>query len=74
MRGGHIQMRIGDALRARREALGMSQVRLAKRLRMHRTYYSAIERGLKDFQIETLERICLKLGVHPWEILKDAEI
>ena len=40
---------------------------------MHRTYYSAIERGEKNLQLDTLQRICAGLGVATWEVLRDAE-
>lgn len=39
---------------------------------MHRTYYSAIERGEQNVTFETLERICKGIGAKMWEVLKDA--
>lgn len=68
-----VQKRVGLALRRRRETLEMSQEDFAELVQMHRTYYSAIERGLKNLRIETLERLCLALKVRIWEILKDAD-
>ncbi len=41
---------------------------------MHRTYYSAIERGEKNLQIDTLQRVCDGLGVQMWQIMKDADL
>jgi transcriptional regulator with XRE-family HTH domain len=38
--GSHV--RIGAAIRNRREAQGFSQESYADKIRMHRTYYSAI--------------------------------
>lgn len=68
-----LRKRIGHALRQRREATGLSQESFAPLAGMHRTYYSNIERGIKDMQIETLERVCKALRVPLWAILKDAE-
>ena len=68
-----VQKRVGLALRRRRETLEISQEDFAELVQMHRTYYSAIERGLKNLRIETLERLCQPLKVKIWEILKDAD-
>ncbi len=68
-----LQTRIGTVLRAHREALEISQEDFAEQVQMHRTYYSAIERGLKNVRISTLERICAALKKKIWEILKEAE-
>lgn len=65
--------RLGKSLRARREAAGYSQESFADAIDMHRTYYSAIERGEKNLQLDTLVRICEGLGTPLWEALKDAE-
>ena len=73
MKRARIQKRVGVALRARREALGISQEKFAELVQMHRTYYSAIERGLKNLKIETLERLCLAMKARTWEVLKDAD-
>lgn len=40
-----LSQRLGKAFRNRREALGFSQESYADEIGMHRTYYSAIERG-----------------------------
>lgn len=68
-----LAQRLGKALRVRREATGSSQEAFADRINMHRTYYSAIERGEKNLQLGTLQRICLGLGVKLWEVMRDAE-
>lgn len=67
------KMRIGSAIRKRREALEVSQEDFAETLDMHRTYYSEIERGLRDIRVSTLERIAKALKVRAWEVLRDAE-
>lgn len=68
-----LAQRLGKALRVRREATGSSQEAFADRINMHRTYYSAIERGEKNLQLDTLQRICHGLGVKLWEVMRDAE-
>ncbi len=54
--------RIGDALRKRRESLGVSQEAFADKIGMHRTYYSALERGESNLTIRTLEKVCAGLA------------
>jgi transcriptional regulator with XRE-family HTH domain len=73
MKRTRLPQRIGLALRRRREALDVSQEDFAELVQMHRTYYSSIERGLKNIRIETLERICVALKTRIWEVLKEAE-
>ena len=68
-----LQERIGDALRRRRETQGYSQEAFADRIRMHRAYYGAIERGKKNLQLSTLERVCAGLDAQVWEVMRDAE-
>ena len=40
---------------------------------MHRTYYSAIERGEKNLQLDTLQKVCEGLQTSIWEVFRDAE-
>lgn len=68
-----LQQRIGDAVRKRREGQNYSQEGFADHIRMHRAYYGAIERGEKNLQLSTLERVCSGLNVAMWEVLRDAE-
>lgn len=65
---------LGKALRTRREEAGFSQEGFADKIGMHRTYYSAIERGEKNIQLDTLKRVCNGLGCRSWEVMKEAEI
>jgi transcriptional regulator with XRE-family HTH domain len=69
----HLLRNLGRALRARREAAGYSQESYADTIGMHRTYYSAVERGEKNLQLDTFQRICKGLECTMWEVLKDAE-
>lgn len=64
---------LGNALRQRRIALGYSQETFADAIEMHRTYYSAIERGEKNLQLSTLRRVCEGLNVSLWQVVREAE-
>ncbi|MEI2796164.1 helix-turn-helix transcriptional regulator [Pseudoxanthomonas sp. F11] len=65
--------KLGKAIRSRREAAGYSQEAFADHIGMHRTYYSAIERGEKNLQLDTLQKVCRGLGHRIWEVIRDAE-
>jgi transcriptional regulator with XRE-family HTH domain len=73
MKRGSLQQRIGVVLRRRREAEGFSQEGFADLIGMHRAYYGALERGTKNLQLSTLEKVCEGLKVRMWEVLRDAE-
>lgn len=73
MKQQSITQRVGAAFRQRREALKTSQEAFADKIDMHRTYYSAIERGEKNLTLETIERVCIGLNTTIWEIFKTAE-
>jgi transcriptional regulator with XRE-family HTH domain len=63
---------IGDAIRSLRESRGISQEAFAEEISMHRTYYSALERGEINLTLKTLKRVSTGLGVKMWEVLKEA--
>ena len=65
--------RLGQVLRERRKAAGFSQEGFADHIGMHRTYYSAIERGEKNLQLDTLAKVCSGLGCKPWQVLQEAD-
>ena len=67
-----LSQRLGLAFRRRREALGFSQESFADEIGKHRTYYSAIERGEKNLQLDTLQKVCDGLDVAIWEVFKAA--
>ena len=66
--------RLGAAMRSRRQRLEVSQEAFADQIGMHRTYYSALERGEINLTLKTLRRICAGLGMPVWELLKDADV
>jgi transcriptional regulator with XRE-family HTH domain len=67
-----IRRRVGANVKAAREAKGWSQEELADRARMHRTYVSGIERGIRNPTITVLERVGKALGIAPGNLLNDA--
>jgi transcriptional regulator with XRE-family HTH domain len=61
-----LQKSIGEAFHCSRRAMQLSQEAVAAKLGMHRTYYSAIERGEKNLTLATLLRICsvYQISIH----------
>jgi transcriptional regulator with XRE-family HTH domain len=53
----------GRRLRERREAVGLSQERLAEAARLHRNSVNAIERGTVDAGIASITNMALALGI-----------
>lgn len=64
---------LGQALRAQREALGLSQEELGFRSEVHRTYISEVERGIKNPSFTTIHKLAKALGVNKSAIVRDAE-
>jgi transcriptional regulator with XRE-family HTH domain len=52
-----IRIRFGRAIRRIREAQAINQEEAAERCGLHRTYYSGIERGVRNVSIVNVERI-----------------
>ena len=63
------QQQFGRNVRAARERLGVSQVRLGAAARMHRTEVSLLERGTRDPRLSTLVRLAKALGIAPATLL-----
>ncbi len=64
---------VGDAVRARRGELKLSQERLAYAAKLDRTYISGIERGVKNPTIQTLRKLAGALECRSSELLARAE-
>lgn len=62
--GGYDEFKIGVLLRQAREAAGLSQEELAKRLKTQKTAISRIENHAEDIKLSTLERVASALGKH----------
>jgi transcriptional regulator with XRE-family HTH domain len=52
-----IRIRFGRAIRRIREEQGINQEEAAERCSLHRTYYSGVERGVRNISLVNIERI-----------------
>jgi transcriptional regulator with XRE-family HTH domain len=52
-----IRVRFGRAIRRVREEQGINQEEAAERCGMHRTYYSGIERGVRNVSLVNIEKV-----------------
>ena len=68
------QVLIGKAIRARRQALGLSQDQFADKIGMHRAYFGALERGKWNITILTLIRVAQGLGVSAATLVREAKL
>ena len=62
---------LGQAIRARRRALRLTQEQLAERSDLHWTYISGIERGVRNVTIGNLFHIARALNVRVRDLVKD---
>ena len=60
---------LGEAVRARRKALGMSQEELADASGMDRSHLGRLERGERNVTLLNIARIATAVGVKPSELL-----
>jgi len=65
-----VRKKFGKRLRALREARGWSQEEFADRAGLHRTYVSAVERGVRNPTLSVLERLAKALGIKLSELLE----
>ena len=52
-----IRIRFGRAIRRIREEQGINQEEAAERCGLHRTYYSGVERGVRNVSLVNIDRI-----------------
>ncbi len=64
-----VKQKFGDAVRAARHDLGISQEELAHRARIHRTYISDVERGARNPGLVNIWRIAGALKVKASELM-----
>ena len=60
---------LGQSIRSRRLAVGLSHEKLAEAAGLHWTYISSIERGKRNVSLVNIVRIAKALGVSPSELL-----
>lgn len=63
----------GEVIHAERKRLGMSQERLGLRAKVHPTYISQLERGLKSPSLEVVAALAKAIGRKPHELIRSAE-
>jgi transcriptional regulator with XRE-family HTH domain len=68
-----IRERFGGSVKARREAMGLTQEELAEKAGIHRTYLSDIERGSRNVSLVNIERLAKAFGVTISELFQDLE-
>lgn len=68
-----VTRRFGHAVRKRRTAAGLSQEALASAARVHPTYVSLLERGLRDPRLTSILKIAAALGIPAATLVRDAE-
>jgi transcriptional regulator with XRE-family HTH domain len=64
---------LGDAIRIRREKLGLSQEALADAAGVHVTHLGGVERGVRNPNYTTIVRIADALGVSPGALITAAD-
>lgn len=67
-----IRVVVGRNVRRIREKAEFSQEELAFEAKLHRTYISGVERGVRNPTVTVLQKIADALGVDPREFLKPA--
>ncbi len=68
-----ISSAFGSVVRKRRLAAGLSQETLAEKARLHPTYVSMVERGVKNPTLDAAERIAEGLDIPLSQIIEEAE-
>lgn len=62
--------KLGENIRGRRTALGISQEALAALAGLHRTYVSSVERGERNVSIDNIVKIAMVLECTPGQLLE----
>jgi transcriptional regulator with XRE-family HTH domain len=61
---------LGERVRSRREALGLSQEALAQQSGVHWTFLGQVERGRRNLNLHNLLKLAAGLGVDPGELVQ----
>lgn len=65
---------LGQLVKQRRTALGISQEELGLRANLDRTYISGVERGVRNPSVTALVSLAIGLGITVSELLENLEI
>lgn len=66
-----IQQHLGAAIKDRRQKAGLSQVALAERAGLHRTYINQLENGHKAATVVALVHVARALNVSPATLMRE---
>lgn len=61
---------LGERVRTRREAQGLSQEKLAQRCNVHWTFLGQVERGQRNIRLNNILKLADGLGVDPGVLIK----
>jgi transcriptional regulator with XRE-family HTH domain len=64
---------LGQRVRTRREALGLSQEAMAHQIGIHWTFLGQVERGRRNLSLHNLLKLAQGLGVDPGELVRGLE-
>ncbi|HWB12731.1 MAG TPA: helix-turn-helix transcriptional regulator [Pirellulales bacterium] len=67
-------VKLGDAIRRRRQAIKVSQDEFADMAGMHRSYIGFVERGMQNLTLDTMTRVAKALKVSLAVLVKEAGI
>lgn len=67
----NLQKQIGENIRSLRNAIGISQEKLAELSDLDRTYVQSIEKGNRNISVEVLLKLSRGLNVKVTDILKE---
>ena len=65
-----ITQKLGQKIKALRNAMGISQEKFALMIDMDRTYYASVESGKRNISINNIEKIAKGLGITLEELFK----
>lgn len=65
---------LGQLVKQRRTALGISQEELGLRANLDRTYISGVERGVRNPSVTALVSLAIGLGITVSDLLENLEI
>lgn len=67
-----VAVALGKVLRARREAMKITQERFAEKVDLSKNYIGNLERGEYEVAISTLQKIATVLKTKPSELVREA--